>query len=88
MNSSTRISDTGAGLRLVINIGLSSSVAVIVEIHAAGLAPAAIPGEDQTPLLVHPDRVQLGQNDDPIVGAIRPPLKSQYIAAFVFRSKK
>lgn len=42
LDSSTKISDTGIGLPSVVNIGLSSSVAAIVEIDAARFALAAI----------------------------------------------
>src|SRR5271154_437317 len=53
MNSSVKISPTVAGLRLVVSMVASlSSVAVIVQINPVRLAALAIPAENQPPLLI------------------------------------
>src|SRR3546814_20900157 len=49
MNSSTRISPTVAGLRLVVSMH-ASPVAMVVALDDCGLAAADIPLEDQSPL--------------------------------------
>src|SRR4051794_15288926 len=59
MNSSMRISPTVAGLRFVVSmVRLASPVAMVVEIDAGGFAAAAVPREDQPPLLVDADRME------------------------------
>src|SRR5947209_7192830 len=59
MNSSVRISPTVAGLRFVVSMGrLASPVAMVVQIDALRLTSAAIPPENQPPLLVDADRTK------------------------------
>jgi hypothetical protein len=59
MNSSTKISPTVAGLRFVISmVCLASPIAVVVQIDALRLAPAAVPSEDQPPLLIDANRME------------------------------
>lgn len=58
MNSYSRISQTVAGLRVVISIVVTSSIAVVVQMNAGRFALVSIPSKHQPPLLVDADGME------------------------------